>query len=429
MKIAFVYPAVYDMARFSTTRKEIPPFGVLYLAAAAEETGAEVSIFEVYPGKISLDLQDFSIVAFSIPSSATYELIKESRFNNVYSKDALIIVGGVHANLYPEETLLDIKPDVVVIGEGERTVQKLIQEHKKRQWPGINGICYLEGYKVKKMPTNKYETNIDWIPFPARHLIAEPDFIMNDRLANTNIRMTHIMTTRGCPFACHFCSVFQRKMQYRSGANVKAELEYLIEKYRIEGFAIIDDNFTVNKTNTMSICRSIKNLGLKWSALSRVDTVDYELLQEMHDAGCIEIKFGVESGSNKMLKVMGKNTTANQIRNAINLASSAGLMVKLFLIHGYPGENMETTDETISLLQELKDAISRVSLFRFVPLPGSYVYKNAEKFRIKTEKKDWKKFHINHNNCHWWGDDNDFVIMNKAYRKLDEFINKTWPET
>ena len=220
----------------------------------------------------------------------------------------------------------------------------------------------------------------------------------------------------------------QKKLQYRSGANVKVELEYLKRKYQIEGFAIVDDNFVVSKNAVKGICESISELGLRWSALSRVDTVDYETLEVMRDSGCIELKFGVESGSERMLRAMGKNISYNQIRQTITLSYSLGIGVKIFLVHGFPGENLESTKETISLLKDVCHMVNRVSLFRFVPLPGSYVFKNPREFNLNIPEhiQEWEKFHIYHNNFHWWGSAEDFRQVESSYCELQRFIADNW---
>jgi radical SAM superfamily enzyme YgiQ (UPF0313 family) len=429
INVALIYPEMYDLARFGERRKEFPPFGVMYLASTIEKTGLKVSIFSVNDKEFILDLRGYDIIGFSIPSSASYEIIKKSIFSSSYSKEKIITVGGVHASIYPEETLIDLNPDIVVVGNGEETILEIIKNFSGRDFSQIKGICYLQNKKIIKNHQRLLERNIDWLPFPSRHLLPENDFIMKNRLANTTVRMTHVMLTRGCPFSCHFCAVLQKKVQYRTAQNIKEELQHLKSKYHIEGFAITDDNFIVNKKMVKNFCLAIKDLDLKWSALSRVDTVDYETLDLMHESGCIEIKFGVESGSMKILSAMGKNISIEQIKNAINLADSAGMMVKIFLIHGFPGENMLTTEETIELLSEIKPKIDRVSLFRFVPLPGSYVFNNPEKFNLKiSNPKKWDKYHIYNNDYHWWGDDSDFKEMCAAYYKLKLYISNNWPE-
>jgi radical SAM superfamily enzyme YgiQ (UPF0313 family) len=215
-------------------------------------------------------------------------------------------------------------------------------------------------------------------------------------------------------------------MQYRSEWHIRQELQNLKDGYGIEGFAVVGDNFLVNKKRVRKICESISSLDLKWSTLSRVDTVDYDSLEVMHDAGCIEIKFGVESGSELILKAMGKGISVNQIYNTIKMTHSIGIKVKVFIIHGYPGENMETTQETISMLDNLSDMIERVSLFRFVPLPGSRVYGQAKENRLIIAENNWNNCHIHHNPNHWWGSEEDFAVVEKSYRQLDKFIFEKW---
>jgi radical SAM superfamily enzyme YgiQ (UPF0313 family) len=289
MKVAIIYPEVYDLARFYEKRKEFPPFGVLYLAAVMEQNGVDVRMFKINPKNIGLDLRGFDAVAYSIPSSVTYGLVKQSRFSSQFSDDVLIMLGGVHCNFYPKETLLDIKPHGGGVGEGEITILELLQEAKTKDFSRIKGVCYLnDGVPILTQPREIID-DIDHLPLPARHLLGTEDFIMNDRLSNTEISMAHVMFSRGCPFHCRFCAASQTKMQYRSGHSVRNELVFLKDHYQIRGFAIVDDNFIVNKNKVREICTCINDLNLVWSALSRVDTVDEDLLLSMRSAGCIEI--------------------------------------------------------------------------------------------------------------------------------------------
>jgi anaerobic magnesium-protoporphyrin IX monomethyl ester cyclase len=429
MKIAFVFPEVYDIARFYGKRKEFPPFGVLYLSAILEEEGFEVEIFSATPNQTHLRLEKFEIVAFSIPSSVTYHIIKSVRENSSFSSRPLLIAGGVHATIYPEKTLTDLNVDVVGIGPGEETILEIVNEYKSKNFSKIKGACYKNGDNVFYTDLRKLKNNLDHLPvIPARHLLPIEDNIMTNRLSNTSLKMTHVMLTQGCPYSCNFCASQQRKIQYRSGWHIEKELVHLIKTYSIEGFAVVGDNFLVNRERTKNICNTISGLGLKWSTLSRVDTVEHDALETMQDAGCIEIKFGVESGSEKMLSAMGKNISINQICNAIKITNSIGIKVKIFLIHGYPGENMETTNETIKLLKKMLPMIERVSLFRFAPLPGSFVYKNYEQngLLISNSDKDWHKSHIHHNHYRWWGTKKDFEILTKSYKKLDNFVSENW---
>lgn len=428
MKIAIVYPEVYDIARFGKKRKEFPPFGVLYLATiVSAQNEMEVKVFSVESDREILDFTKFDVVAFSIPSSVTYDIIKCVRFNSEYANNALIIAGGVHATIFPEQTLRDLKAHAVCIGNGEETMLELLHEQKTRRFYHIDGVCYLANDDVIFTKQRPLKKNLDHLPaIPARQLLPDPDFIMTNRLSNTNLKMTHVMICQGCPFSCNFCASQQKQMQYRSEWHIHQELQHLKDRHGIEGFAVVGDNFLVNKRKVRKICESISSLNLKWSTLSRVDTVDYDSLEIMHDAGCIEIKFGVESGSELILKAMGKGISVNQIYNTIKMTHSVGIKVKAFIIHGYPNENMETTQETIAMLDNLSDKIDRVSLFRFVLLPGSRVYDQAKENRLLVKGNDWNNCHIHHNPNHWWGDKDDFAVVEESYRQLDKFIFEKW---
>ena len=429
MNVALVYPEVYDLARFKENRKEFPPFGVLYLASILEEKFISVDIIKIGKEKTCCNFQSYDVVGFSIPSSATYGIVKDSRYKSLYSRDCTIAVGGVHASFYPQQTLIDLKADVVAVGSGEKTILEIVQAHNTKNFSLIKGVCYLRDNLPYLNQERLLDNDINWLPLPARHLLDESDFIMSNRLANIERKMAHIMMSRGCPFSCRFCAVMQRKMQYRSGESVAMELSHLKTKYRIDGFAVVDDNFVVKRKCVEEICNSIRHLDLKWSALSRVDTVDYELLESMQSSGCIELKFGVESGSDSMLSAMGKNISCSQIRNAIALTNSLGIMVKVFLVHGFPGENLSSTHETINLLKEIATMVDRVSLFRFVPLPGSFVFNNAKMFGLNISEHDmaWEGYHIYHNHRHWWGNSDDFREMEKSYHELKRFVCDTWP--
>jgi len=359
--------------------------------------------------------------------------MKKARFTSSYSGDPLLMIGGVHVNFFPERSLKEFAVHAAGVGEGEETILELLERGRLRDYGGVPGVAYPINDIVVKTEPRSLMKNIDMLPLPARHLFSQDDLIMTDRLAETDVRMAHVMFSRGCPFPCRFCAAGQTRMQYRSGASARCELTHLIENYNIAGFAVTDDNFVVNKHKVADVCAQIRDLNLNWSALSRVDTVDENLLTQLRDAGCIEIKFGVESGSQRILDAMRKNITPDDIRNALRMAKRATINSKIFIIHGYPGENMKSTLQTLQLLEEQRSLISRVSLFRFVPLPGTYVYTHPEEFELHGTDRDlrwndgWERYHIHHNDEHWWGSLKDFDEVNRSFRVLEDFVHANWP--
>ena len=387
----------------------------------------------VTPGRTCLELAGCDAVGFSLASSATYGLMLQARRESLVDPAALVMVGGVHCNFYPESSLADFGASVAAYGESEDTILDILGRAGRREFGGVPGIVWRDADgAVRRNPALPLMRDIDQLPLPARHLLPPASVVMADRLAGTDLSMAHVMFSRGCPFPCSFCAAGQSRIQYRSGQSARAELEHLIGVYGIQGFSIVDDNFIVSKTKVADICDQVSGLGLRWSALSRVDTVDPPLLAKMAASGCIEVKYGIESGSEPLLKAMRKNTTRAKIRAAVHAANDAGIAAKAFIIHGFPGENEQTTDETISFLAELAPEIARVSLFRFVPLPGTQVYERPEEHGITGTHLqpgwdgDWSAFHIHHNDRRWWGTDAEWAQVQSSHRRLRAFIEETW---
>jgi anaerobic magnesium-protoporphyrin IX monomethyl ester cyclase len=347
MRIALLYPEVYDMARFKDKRKEFPPFGVLYLAAVAERAGHDVTVEAVTHGRTRMDLTGYDAVGFSLASSATYNLMLQARRESEFADNSLIMVGGVHCNFYPESSLADFDADLASYGESDETIIEILDRAGSRTFTSVSGVMWRGPVgQVHRNPARPLMRDIDQLPLPARHLLPADHVVMDDRLAGSDLLMAHVMFSRGCPFPCSFCAAGQTRIQYRSGQSARIELEHLISSYSIKGFAIVDDNFIVNKAKVGDICDHITGLGLRWSALSRVDTIGSALLAKMANSGCIEIKYGMESGSETLLKAMRKNTTGEQIRFAVHATADLGIAAKVFIIHGFPGEDERTTNAT-----------------------------------------------------------------------------------
>ena len=372
-KICLVYPECYEVAKFGNKRKEFPPFGVMYLASALEKENYDVKIIATSNDNNCFDFSDFDMVGFSISSSISYPLIKKTRENSIFNANSLIIAGGIHASLYPMEVIKDLDCDIISIGEGEKTIVEIARSSSLDDISKIKGIYYKKDNSIYITEKRNDINDLDTLSFPARHLLPKEDIVM-ERLSNTSLSIAHVLFSRGCPYHCNFCANQNHNVRYRSKDNIKEELEFLIKDYGIKGFCVVDDNILVNKEKAMEIIREIGKLNLKWSTLARVDNVDLELLKELKNSGCIEIKYGVESGSQKMLDLMNKKITVSEIKNAFNLTKDVGINAKALIMHGFPKEDINTTKETIALLEELKMCISRVGLTYFTYLPGSPIY-------------------------------------------------------
>lgn len=305
----------------------------------------------------------------------------------------LLMVGGPLPTCDPHAFMDDF--DVVVRGEGEQTVLEILQAHSTggdfSNIPGINlrrkittnGRQQEETFSTPDRPFNK---DLDGLPFPARHLLPNQSYIEFGR-KKYGYAITTVMSTRGCPYECEFCSnvIFGGSYRERSAKNVVDEIEQaLATGYDRISFA--DDVFTLHQKRVLEICAEIKQRGLNfyWECLARVDSVDDATYVEMYQAGCRRVYFGIESGDDTILKLMNKKITAAEARHAVIAAHQAGLQVGAFFILFYPGETNQTVLNTLRFATSLP--LDYLGLTMPYPLPGTALYE-----RVKGQiKREWR---------------------------------------
>ena len=217
-KICLVYPECYEVERFGNKRKELPPFGVMYLAGALEKENYDVKIVPTSTDNNSFDFTLFDIVGFSIPSSLAYPLIKNTRKNSIFKANSLIIAGGIHASLYPREVIGELDCDIVSIGEGERTIVEIAKASSLDDFAKIKGIYYKKDNSIYVTEKRNDINDLDTLAFPARHLLPKEDIVMK-RLADTSLPIAHVLFSRGCPYHCNFWANQNPNRRYRSKFN------------------------------------------------------------------------------------------------------------------------------------------------------------------------------------------------------------------
>ena len=310
------------------------------------------------------------------------------------------LVGGPHSSALPQRTLEEFPYfDLVVVGEGEETLLEVCQNLEKNQpWSGILGIAYRVPGGVKEEGKRPLIENLDKLPFPQRDLL---NFDLRrrghvSRGISNRLKNTEIYTSRGCPIGCIFCAVratMGLRIRLRSPENVLAEVEDCLGRYRFEHLAVADDSFTFNQERVVKICQGFQKLGVKsWHCEgTRVDIVSPELLKLMAKTGCQKIVFGVESGSQRILELIGKKITIEQVKKAFKWAREAGIkyIEGDYIIGSHPSETLEDVEKTIELIKETKPDL--ISVTTIVPYPGTPVYElMKEKGYIFSE--DWEKF-------------------------------------
>ena len=378
-----------------------PPLGLAFLAAALETAGVEVKILDlvVYPYSRQLLeslLKDFKpqmvgITAVTMTFDNAIRVIRDIRRLDA---QILTVMGGPHVTFCAPDTLKDYPElDVVVLGEGEKTVVELAQaaDHRHR-WHDVNGIAFRQDSEIRNTAARDLVQDLDTLPAPARHLLALGRY----RALGMPISMT---TSRGCPFKCIFCvgrKMVGARVRYRNPVNVVDEMEYL-NTLNFNQINIADDLFTANKKHCQSVCDEILKRGLriKWTSFARVDTVSEEMLMRMKAAGCTAVSFGIESANSDILKTIKKGITLHQVVNAVQACNRAGIIPHASFILGLPGETPQTIKETMDFGEQLKKSGLSYGFHLLAPFPGTEVREKSRDYGIHILTNDWSQYHAN----------------------------------
>jgi len=345
-------------------------------------------------------------VCFSFTTPLFKECCEYAKFVKEKHSEAILISGGVHPTIYPEEVLEKSVVDIAVMGEGDFTLPEIILAKNLSK---VKGIAFKKNKKIKKNPRKPILTNLDKLPLPAWHLLPVKKYKMPKIMAGKN-PVGVIETSRGCLGGCTYCNktVFGRKWNAKSAERVIDEFEYM-KKCGFNEIHVYDDMFTTDLDRAKEICNIIIKKGLKitWKLDCgvRVDSVDKEIFQKLKQAGCYSIGFGIESGSQKVLDHINKGLNIKEAYNAIKWAKEAGVETVGFFMFGLPNETLETINQTIQLAIKLNPDYAKVTLA--TPFPGTAFYAEMQtQGRIKT--RDWSAYNFHtpskvydHPNLEW----------------------------
>jgi anaerobic magnesium-protoporphyrin IX monomethyl ester cyclase len=382
MKITLVNPP------YPPTAHSHPPFiplGIAYLGAVAEKAGHKVTVIDCQAEKLTYEA--FRARIARTPSevigvTATTLLYKSAMKLITIAKQtqprAVTILGGSHGTFWDENALNEYPSlDIVVRREGEQTFIELL-ENLQNQYGlrGLLGITYREKDKITRNADRPFIEDLDSLPFPAHHLLSLKNLKHNGKI------LFPLISSRGCVYWCDFCStvrMFGRSYRMRSAKNVVDEMQLVHDKYGVDQVTFYDDAFTVDRDRVMKICDELqaRKLDMIWDCGTRVDMVDRELMKTMHDAGCIAVWLGVESGSEIILGAMNKNIKLDQTRLAYKTAHEVGLMTIANVVLGFPGETEQTVHETIRFVKELDP--DDIGFYVATPYPGTPMYEQVVK--------------------------------------------------
>lgn len=399
MKVLFVNPP-QTASKYKFMGVIAPPLGIAYMAGVLQENNIDVEILDA--SAEDMDFKDVEkellkrkpdLVALTALTPTIGRALETAQVIKETLPDSIVVMGGYHPTFNFIETLEDENVDIVIRGEGEYIMLNLVQAlENQSSLHDVKGIVF-EDKNSKEIVVNPEAPliqDLDELPFPALNLLPMKKY----RLLDMDTHMTTMITTRGCPMQCSFCSsaaMHGKKIRERSVENIVDEIEYLKTNYDIDTIAFMDDTFTLKKRKVMAICDEIlkRNIEIMWGCTSRVDTLDEKLLKKMKEAGCITIFIGVESADQQQLDNMCKNTTIAKIENAFKIAHKLKIRTIASVALGMPGDTKEIMNKTVKFVHKLKPNYAIYSLA--TPYPGTRFYKEAfEKNLIKI--KDWSKY-------------------------------------
>lgn len=343
-----------------------PPLGLLSLGTVLNKLGHKVKIYDmsatkVNGGTLNRYAQEASLIGITATSLTYRKAVELAAFLRGYLPDKQMIIGGVQASITPQAILdLDIF-DAVVVGESdnEQYLQDIVCHLKH------NTIYSTDEYvDIDNLPIMNYEliNNYTYRSMPPHGMFG---------------RVMPMLTSRGCPYNCTFCSkaVFGNKYRSQSPTRIVEEIRHL-QTLGINEIAFYDDVFTINHKNTYELMELLKPLGIKWTCQTRVNLVTNMLLKAMKQAGCFAIAYGLESGAPEVLRSICKDIEVEKAQEAVKLTQEAGIKVIGYFMFGSPGETEQTIKQTIKWATKLNPDYAQFSIT--LPLPGSVLFQQRQ---------------------------------------------------
>jgi anaerobic magnesium-protoporphyrin IX monomethyl ester cyclase len=355
-----------------------PPLGILYVHSALRKAGYDVHFtdmgWDTYIPKA--DVYGISCTSLDYEQACHIATVIKATYGNVK-----IILGGPHATLFGYDK---VHPEIDIFfkGEGENLPYLLKQ-------------IDLFSSRVFISPVIK---NLDSVPFPARDVLRKDLYFSYAKTVFGGAEIASgnsgtVMTSRGCPRRCSFCAspnLWKRKVYFRSVDNVMKEIDELIEKYDVKAIRFQDDNFTLGKDRLKDLCDKLAERKVFWRCSTRSDLIDIKVLEMLWKGGCREIGFGIESGEDSVLKLLHKDLTVEQQRNAMMLARMYGFRTRMFAVTGLPGETKDSGSKLVEFMEKTKPDV--VTICSFMPVPGSDIYEHPDKYDGKIIERDFSKY-------------------------------------
>lgn len=438
MKILFIFPPKENWAlRGIKLHKKIdeesghyPPFGILYVASyLRKNTSHQVKIIDCPTENINYEglyqqIKSYSpeLVGIYFCTEYLYDSLKTAQLVKQVDKRIITVAGGPHVFIYPIQTIKNEYVDYCIYGEGEEVFTKFIEYlNSQKNVDSIEGVISKNNFDKKEHILQKVK-NLDTLPFPERTLLDIKKYKSFITYSNP---ITTMITSRGCAYNCYYCNSIERaqKVRYHSPEYVVKEIEYIIS-LGIKDILFFDENFTFDIKRVEDICDLLieKKLKVRWHCRSRADMkLDKKILKKMKDAGCRLIQFGIETGSQRLQKVINKHLDLERIKQVVKMCKDVGILTYGNFMLGLPTETEQETFQTINFAIELDLDYAPFGVFN--PLPESVFY--IEALKNKIIKKDyWLEYVENPQKPiydYWWPEHNKEFLSNMNYFAFKKF--------
>jgi radical SAM superfamily enzyme YgiQ (UPF0313 family) len=414
------------------------PWGLAFLASSYQKAGYRVKVLDAQALQLSkeellleLDKHDYDVAGIT-GFSTQYPVVKLLAEHIKATRQAPVLVGGPLATYQANLVLKTTLADVCVIGEGEITGIETLDHYDHLE--EVKGIAFTKNSQVIFTPPQDRLVNLDELPFPDFSLFSIETYLRSfnpfTRKKEAGPRRMIFISSRGCPYSCHFCSKSARTYRSMGPQQIYRMLDALKQEFQVEEIVFNDELFLTSKAKFRELGPRMKSLGIRWGAQARVNLMDPEFLDLIQAAGCVGIGLGIESGSQKILDNMNKQTKVEQIEAAMNYTRKIKMPVKVQLIFGYPGEDEDTLRETIELFKRVDHPGRRFNVI--TPVPGSKLYDDSLRQGLIKDEAAYLhdieesfgmgKVHVNYTK---WPDEEIYPRKREVEREMRlNFINK-----
>ena len=398
-KILLINPPQISDGKFldgyQGTRPVLPPLGLAYIAAYLEKQNYKVDIFDgmvenASAKEIALRTHGYDLVgitSITFQAMITYQVLQEIKREN---PTIPVVIGGPHVSCLPLEPLEKGLADFSVIGEGEEVLFSIINAIEKGEdFTSLSGVAYKVNGQIYPAKNSGIVKDINSLPLPARHLLPMKKYRTSGVRTRRYPAMS-MVTSRGCPMQCSFCFnqlPYRKIVRFLSAERIIEEMTQLISKYGAKEIHFWDDNFLVNKPriNRFFEIMESRNMNISFDCEGTINSFDPEVLKKLKKIGCYSVSYGIESGNQRILDLMGKKISIEQIKRVVSETKKLGLDARGYFLFGFPTETKKEILDTINFSRELKLTDATFSLF--VPLPGTAAYE-----MVKEEPEFMKNY-------------------------------------